>query len=188
MAVLSQVGEIIVSSSQRNISSSSPRKTTSVTMQKVTERVGWWAISVMRRSKSSKHGKTMNLFFMFIFRDRYSIFKDSFHWNGRSCRKNAINWVKTPTFQLTFSNSADEKSCVIEINRTSSTFSVDKYLSGWGWSSAYIHRKLNRNEDLKGISLFIRLAYIVYQIFSHEHVKKNGFSYADDNITQFKLH
>ena len=137
MAVLSQVGEIIVSSSQRNISSSSPRKTTSVTMQKVTERVGWWAISVMRRSKSSKHGKTMNLFFMFIFRDRYSIFKDSFHWNGRSCRKNAINWVKTPTFQLTFSNSADEKSCVIEINRTSSTFSVDNYLSGWGYTPKF---------------------------------------------------
>ena len=27
-------------------------------------------------------------------------------------------------------------------------------------------------EDLKGISLFIRLAYIVYEIFSHAHVQK----------------
>ena len=27
-------------------------------------------------------------------------------------------------------------------------------------------------EDVKGISLFIRLAFIVYQIFSHAHEKK----------------
>ena len=30
-------------------------------------------------------------------------------------------------------------------------------------------------EDVKGISLFIRLAFIVYQIFSHAHEKKMNF-------------
>ena len=43
-----------------------------------------------------------------------------------------IELKHAPTFQLTFSNIAGEKSCVIEINRTSMVRSVDKFLSGWG--------------------------------------------------------
>ena len=122
---------------------------------------------------------------MFTFSDRYNIFKDNFHWNGRSFRKNAVNWVKTPTFQLTFSNIVVEKSCVIEINRTSMVRSVDKYLSGWGWSSAYFHctvRKLNRNEQRRRERYNFIYTFSFYCLSNIQSCtrEKNELSYTDE--------
>ena len=86
----------------------------------------------MRRSKSSKHGKTLNLFSCLLSVIAITSLRITFIEMDLVFEKMLLIELPTPTFQLTFSNSAGEKSCVIEINRTSIVRSVDKYLSGWG--------------------------------------------------------
>lgn len=149
------------------------------------ERVGWWAISVMRRSKSSKHGKTLNSFSFFLSVIAITSLRITFIEMDVVFQKKAVNWVKTPTFQLTFSNIAGEKSCVIEINRTSIVCSVDKYLSGWGWSSAYNHctvRKLNRNEQRRRERYKFIYTFSFYCLSNIQSCtrEKNERSYTDE--------
>ena len=124
---------------------------------------------------------------MLIFSDCYNFSKDTFHWNGRGCRKNAINWVETPTFQLTISNSADEKSCVIEINR----FQVVRFR----WINIYqdgaevLHTslhckdsKLNRNEQrrLERYKFIYTFSFYCLSNIQSCTREKNGLSYTDE--------
>ena len=59
--------------------------------------------------------------------------------------------IKTTTFQLTFSNGADEKSCVFEINRTSAFGEKISITTGLKFCIDSLHRKEVKSEWTKAI-------------------------------------
>ena len=86
---------------------------------------------------------------------------------------------KTTTFQLTFSNGADEKSCVFEINPTSTLGGKISITTGLNFCIDSLHCIFN----LKGINLFTHLAYVVYKHIQR-HVEKRS-TYA--HFTRLKV-
>ena len=59
--------------------------------------------------------------------------------------------IKTTTFQLTFSNGADEKSCVFEINRTSTFGGKISITTGLKFCIDSLHCKEVKSEWTKAI-------------------------------------
>ena len=59
--------------------------------------------------------------------------------------------IKTTTFQLTFSNGADEKSCVFEINRTSTFGGKISITMGLKFCVHALHCKEVKSEWTKAI-------------------------------------
>ena len=58
---------------------------------------------------------------------------------------------KTTTFQLTFSNGADEKSCVFEINRTSTFGGKISIMTGLKFCIDFLHCEEVKSEWKKAI-------------------------------------
>ena len=82
--------EIIVSNSKLKENQLFVTEKNKQRKQKLTERVSWWPSSIKMRRWSQNPQNIVKAILMLTFSGRYSFFKDTFHWNGGSCQKDAI--------------------------------------------------------------------------------------------------